>query len=156
MGTDGSGYEVHRRHCSPPQNPNPIREGGLQRREAPPRHRRSAVTTATSPHLCHDSATSSSMTSSAESSPLLYHYSAVLRPPRRHHGSRQTLLLKFSPQVMCVFPIDLVLVIPLSNIGTRADLVCRSRWGVWIRMRIERKEEMKTKSIFESKKKSKQ
>ena len=40
VGTDGSEYEVHRRHCSPPQNANPIREGGLQRREAPPRHHR--------------------------------------------------------------------------------------------------------------------
>ena len=28
VGTDGSRYEVHRHHCSPPQNPNPIREGG--------------------------------------------------------------------------------------------------------------------------------
>ena len=26
--TSGTTYEVHRRHCSPPQNPNPIREGG--------------------------------------------------------------------------------------------------------------------------------
>ena len=40
VGTDGSSHEVRRRHCSPPQNPNPIREGGLQRREAPPRHHR--------------------------------------------------------------------------------------------------------------------
>ena len=40
--------EVRCRHCSPPQNPNPIREGGLQRREAPPRHHRSAVTTTSS------------------------------------------------------------------------------------------------------------
>ena len=25
VGTGGSGHEVHRRHCSPPQKPNPIR-----------------------------------------------------------------------------------------------------------------------------------
>jgi len=36
VGTGGSTYEVPCRHCFPPQNPNPIREGGLQRQEAPP------------------------------------------------------------------------------------------------------------------------
>ena len=34
--TSGTMERFAGRHCSPPRNPNPIREGGLQRREAPP------------------------------------------------------------------------------------------------------------------------
>ncbi|KAM3354274.1 hypothetical protein ACQJBY_025126 [Aegilops geniculata] len=36
MGTRGTGYEVHRRHCFPTPNPSPIEREALKRWEAPP------------------------------------------------------------------------------------------------------------------------
>jgi len=73
VGTDGSGYEIRRRHCSPPQNPNPIREGGCSGGK-----RHHAITGLPSPlHRCTTTPSRRRLPCTATSP------SATSSPPRR-------------------------------------------------------------------------